>query len=127
MQRAAIQRILGVLLMILSVSMLPPIAVSLYYKDGTILSFVLGFVSTFFAGLILWFPVRNYHREMRLRDGFIVVAMFWLVLGVCGAIPFVLASNPNPCEQCYHLVCGKTDCVRFHNLQSLFLILQFLY
>lgn len=81
--------------MILSVSMLPPIAVSLYYKDGTILSFVLGFVSTFFAGLILWFPVRNYHREMRLRDGFIVVAMFWLVLGVCGAIPFVLASNPN--------------------------------
>ncbi len=94
MQRAAIQRILGILLMIISLSMLPPIPVSLWYTDGSALPFFLAFLTTITAGLMLWFPVKSFRKEMRLRDGFIVVVMYWVVLGLAGSLPLILSATP---------------------------------
>ena len=95
MQRAAIQRILGILLMIISLSMLPPVLVSWWYEDGAMMPFLLAFLLTLGTGLVLWLPVRDFRKEMRLRDGFIVVAMFWLVLGLSGSVPLVLSALPD--------------------------------
>ena len=36
------------------------------------------------SGALIWYPVRNETRELRLRDGFLVVALFWVVLGLFG-------------------------------------------
>ena len=87
MNWTVVQRVLGLLLMMFSVTMLPPILVSLIYSDGAWLSFVEGFAMTLLAGLLLWAPVRRVRKEMRLRDGFLVVAAFWTVLGSFGAAP----------------------------------------
>ena len=87
-----VQRILGLLLMMFSLTMLPPIPVSLFYQDGAWLPFVQGFGLTFTAGLVCWLPVRRMRRELRLRDGFLVVASFWTVLGTFGAAPLYLAD-----------------------------------
>ena len=92
MNWSVVQRILGLLLMIFSVTMLPPIPFSLYYGDGGWLPFLQGFGLTLLAGLIIWAPVRNVRRELRLRDGFLVVASFWTVLGTFGAAPLYLAD-----------------------------------
>ena len=35
---------------------------------------------------------RRQHADMRLRDGFIVVVMFWTVLGAFGTLPFLLSD-----------------------------------
>jgi trk system potassium uptake protein TrkH len=94
MQLKAIQRILGILLMVFSLSMVPPTAVSLYYDDGTFWPFFDAFLVLLGLGLILWLPVRTHRKEMRLRDGFIVVAMFWIALGLAGALPLALAERP---------------------------------
>ena len=40
MQRAAIQRVLGLLLMVFSVTLLPPAVVSLIYADGSLAAFI---------------------------------------------------------------------------------------
>ena len=95
MQATAIQRIVGLLLMVFSTTMLPPALVSLLYGDGADRPFLLGFGLTLVTGLILWLPSRNVRSELRLRDGFVVVVMFWAVLGVFGALPFALAENPH--------------------------------
>jgi len=95
MQRAAIQKILGLLLMVISISMFPPVMVSWLYADGAMFSFILAFFATLLGGTALWYPVKGFQKEMRLRDGFIVVAMFWLVLGVSGSLPLILASTPD--------------------------------
>ncbi len=87
MNWAVVQRILGLLLMMFSVTMLPPILFSLYYGDQTWLPFVEGFGLTFAAGFLCWLPVHRTRRELRLRDGFLVVASFWTVLGSFGAAP----------------------------------------
>ncbi len=95
MHLRVVQRILGMLLMLYSVTMVPPIAVSVYYGDGQRDSFIEAFAITFVAGLIAWLPARNDKRELRLRDGFLVAAVFWLGLGSFGALPLFLAETPS--------------------------------
>lgn len=95
MRLTAVQRIVGLLLMVFSTTMLPPLVVSLLYRDGAHAPFGLGFLLTLATGLVLWFPARRIRGELRLRDGFVVVVMFWLVLGLFGALPFALADNPH--------------------------------
>lgn len=88
-----VQRILGLLLMVFSLTMLPPIGFSLFFGDGAWLPFIQGFALTLFFGLLIWFPVRRARRDLRLRDGFVVVAAFWTVLGTFGAAPLYLADT----------------------------------
>ena len=95
MQLFVVQRILGLLLGLFSVSMLPPMLVSWWYDDGVLIAFFGAFGLILASGLVLWLPVRRHRRELRLRDGFIVVVMFWVALGLCGSIPLLLASNPD--------------------------------
>jgi trk system potassium uptake protein TrkH len=94
MADSPIQRVLGLLLTIFSLSMLPPIAFSLYFRDGTAGEFFESFLVVAIVGLLLWFPARRSERELRLRDGFLIVASFWIVLGSFGAAPLLLADRP---------------------------------
>ena len=87
MNWTVVQRILGLLLMMFSLTMLPPIIISLIFNDGMWLPFVEGFGLTLLAGLICWAPVHRSKKDLRLRDGFLVVAAFWTVLGTFGAAP----------------------------------------
>ncbi|MDT8383520.1 MAG: TrkH family potassium uptake protein [Gammaproteobacteria bacterium] len=95
MQYPVIQRIIGLLLMVFSFTTMPPVAVGLWYGDGATYPFIAAFFITLAAGLLMWFPVRRIKMEMRLRGGFIVVAVFWLVLGISGSIPFMLSETPH--------------------------------
>ena len=81
-------RITGVLLMIFSVAMLPSLLLALYDQDGSARPFGLAFGINILAGLAIWLPFRDADRDLRIRDGFLVTALFWIVLGCFGAIPF---------------------------------------
>ncbi|MDH3932186.1 MAG: hypothetical protein OET16_08190 [Chromatiales bacterium] len=54
MHLRAVFRILGVLLMAFSLTMLPPLGVSLYYQDGTWLPFTEGFIVILVTGLAVF-------------------------------------------------------------------------
>lgn len=90
-----VQRILGILLMTFSLTMLPPIFVSYLYQESSWVAFLQGFFLTLMAGLMLWIPSRRSKNDLRLRDGFIIVAAFWTVLGLFGAVPLYLAEIPS--------------------------------
>lgn len=94
MNWTVVQRILGLLLMMFSVTMLPPVIVSFIFRDNSAMPFVHGFILTLICGLLIWAPVRNSRKDLRLRDGFLVVASFWTVLGTFGAAPLYLADVP---------------------------------
>lgn len=95
MQLLVIQRILGILLSLFSLTMFPPLAISLFSSDGTTVPFLSAFALILSIGLILWFPVRNIKNELRLRDGFVVVVLFWVGLGITGSVPLILSDTPD--------------------------------
>lgn len=92
MHYAIISKILGLLLMLFSMTMLPPIALSLVFSDGATVAFFLAFAITLITGMVAWFPVHKIKQDLRTRDGFLVTALFWLVLGLYGSLPFIIAE-----------------------------------
>jgi len=90
---SAVQRVLGLLLAMFSGTMLFPILVSLLYADGTWTAFAKAFLMILGSGVAIWWPVRKETRDLRLRDGFLVVALFWVVLGMFGAAPLLFAES----------------------------------
>lgn len=95
MKYAVIQRILGFLIMVFSGSLIPPIIVSLLYQDGGSQPFTLTFVGSLLTGLLIWYPVRKANDDLRAREGFFIVAMFWVVLSSIASLPFHFSAAPH--------------------------------
>jgi trk system potassium uptake protein len=95
MQFRVIQRVLGLLLALFSITLLPPMMIAWWTQDGALFAFSMALLITVTFGFALWFPVRKVKKELRLRDGFIVVVLFWAGLGLTGAVPLVLSDNPH--------------------------------
>ncbi|WP_300350707.1 potassium transporter TrkG, partial [uncultured Alcanivorax sp.] len=93
MHFALISKILGLLLVVFSFTMMPPVAVSYWYQEGSEGPFLVSFVITLLLGLALWLPFFKHKEELQTRDGFLVVTLFWSVLGVIGALPLYISND----------------------------------
>ncbi|AXV63826.1 potassium transporter [Pseudoalteromonas lipolytica] len=95
MQFRTIIKILGQLVALFSITMVPPALVSLIYKDGGGVPFVLAFIFSVVIGLAAYYPNRHEHGDLKAREGFLIVVLFWLVLGSFAAVPLVFLQEPN--------------------------------
>lgn len=95
MQIKSVIRILGLLLMLFSLAIIPPILVSIIYQDNETWSFFYAFILIFVSGLLLWLPAMQAKTDLKLRDGFIIVVLFWFVLSSFGSLPLLLSSSLN--------------------------------
>ena len=94
MQYRAIIRILGLLVALFSVTMLPPAFISVVYGDGGGLAFIVAFFFILLTGLLVWYPNRKNRADLRAKEGFLLVVLFWTVLATFGALPFALLDQP---------------------------------
>lgn len=110
MQFAMALKIIGVLLILFSTTMLPSLFIGLIASDGTAAAFATGFGTTLFSGVTMWLPTRHLTRDLSIRDGFVVTALFWLVLGLFGAIPLWLSPQIalSPTEAIFESISGLT-------------------
>lgn len=104
----AITRLFGILLMLYSLSFMPSVGVAAIYADGQWGTFLGSFLISFAAGLVLWLPNRRARSELTVRDGFLVVALFWILLGVVGALPFILGLHLDLTDAVFESVSGFT-------------------
>jgi trk system potassium uptake protein TrkH len=95
MNFSMISKVLGMLMMIFSLTLLPPIFVSYVFEEGAHQDFLLSFAVIFSIGMIMWLPFSAKKTELRARDGLLITVMFWLQLGIVGALPFYLADSIN--------------------------------
>ncbi len=108
MRLAHAARVLGIFLMLFSLSLLPPLALSRWYGDGEAPHFLYSMCAIFAAGLVLWLPSRGRHVELRNRDGFLVVAFYWIGLGLLGALPFMFGPHLSYVDSVFEAVSGFT-------------------
>lgn len=94
MHLAVVFKTLGILLVLFSSTLLPPVAVSWWYGDNAGTAFIQAFVIALVTGGVLWLVTHRNRRDMRFRDGFMVVVLFWTVLAFFGALPLYLAPDP---------------------------------
>ncbi|MFP1817247.1 Trk system potassium transporter TrkH [Lonsdalea quercina] len=95
MHLRAITRIVGLLVILFSGTMFIPGLVALIYRDGAGKAFTQTFIAALIIGLVLWFPNRKHRHELKAREGFLIVVLFWTVLGSVGALPFLFTDRPN--------------------------------
>lgn len=82
---------LGGIIFLFGLTMLAPVGVSWYFDDGAQTAYDEAIVLTLAAGLLLWLGTRRRTRvELRVRDGFLLVALTWAVLPVFGAVPLFI-------------------------------------
>lgn len=95
MHLTVVQKVLGLLLMLFSLAMLPPAGVSWWYEDGTMRGFLTAAAILLGLGFLVWLPACRSRQGLRLREGFLVVTLFWSVLGLAGGLPLYLAKAPD--------------------------------
>jgi len=80
---------LGLIVMIFGLLMGFPIGISYYLQDGAHLAFDNAVLFTVTAGLATWLLTRGKRRDLRVPDGFLLVAASWIVLPIFGALPLM--------------------------------------
>ena len=110
MNLSSVQRILGLIITLFSSAMVPPMVVAVYFGETSWQPFAQAFGILLSIGLAIWLPVCRQHRELRIRDGFLVLALFWPLLGLCSAAPFLFGSTPelNLTDAFFEAVAGIT-------------------
>ena len=108
MRHSVIVRTLGVLLLLFSTTLLPPIALSVIYGDGELSQFSITFAIALVLGLSLWLPLHRHKQTIRSRDGFLIVAMMWTAMSLLGAVPFMLALDMSFADAFFESASGYT-------------------
>ena len=90
---APVLRVVGALLMFLSIGFLPPLGFALASGDGTAISFIVSLAVVAATGFALYWPVRRNRRELRVADGFLVVVACWGAVALAGSLPLMLVLD----------------------------------
>lgn len=83
-------RALGVSLALFSLTLLVPLIYSHVVHDGAESAYSLAFFSALGSGVLLWVLTRKHKRELKIREGFLMVVLIWSVLPLYASLPFYI-------------------------------------
>lgn len=91
---SSIFRITGIVLMVIGSSMLPSILVCVIYDEpGVYMPFIYTMAITLVLGITLIKFFVHDSRPLKVRDGFFIVSLCWIVSCVVGAVPFMVTGS----------------------------------
>lgn len=103
-------KILGKIMILEGVLMLAPLTVSIIYKEGarSAIAFAATSAVLILLGALLQIP-RPERTFLYQKEGFSLVAIVWIVMGLFGAVPFVINGDiPNYIDAVFEIVSGFT-------------------
>ena len=83
----------GLILIMFSFTMLPPILVSLIYDENIHSAFFKSFNICYLVGFLLWIYNRASEYNIRSYEGFFIVVLVWIILCAASALPFIFAID----------------------------------
>jgi trk system potassium uptake protein TrkH len=87
----AVAHVLGLMMAFFGLVYLLPIAWSLAVRDGAALDFVIAAGINAVVGLGVAVVTRRWRRELKPRDGFVLVTASWALMSASAAIPLMVA------------------------------------
>ncbi len=103
-----IARLLGLVLLILAALLLLPLIVGLIYGENAA-PFGVTIAVAAVAGALLVTCFRPSSTELYAKEGFATVGLAWIVMGLLGALPFVLSGDiPNYLDAVFETTSGLT-------------------
>lgn len=111
MNHRMILSLLGNVLLLIAGVLLLPVIVALCYRDREIIALLetIGICAVLGVGLSLLRPKNPQKRTMHAREGFVMVALAWILISLVGALPFWLSGAiPSYLDAVFETVSGFT-------------------
>ena len=87
----AVAHVLGLMMAFFAVVYTLPLLVSVIFQDGYAHFYLAAAAINVVFGLGVAAVTRRYKRELKSRDGFLLVTLAWVLMSLSGAVPFFLA------------------------------------
>jgi trk system potassium uptake protein TrkH len=99
---------LSPIILIFGLIMLVPLGVSVYYQDAAINAYDGGVAITILVGLVMWLLTRSSKRELKTRDGFLIVALTWTLIPAFATLPLMFYMNTTFTHAYFETMSGLT-------------------
>ena len=104
-----IVHLMGLLLICNGFFMLLASFVSALYKDGVTLSVFTAALTTLFAGYLAMIYTRGHRKEVKKKEGYIIVTCGWLVMSISGVLPYLFSGAiPDLTNAFFETISGYT-------------------
>jgi len=101
-------RVFGLLLVCFALTLLVPLIFSWWWNDGANSAYDEAFLLTLAVGVALWWPARHERRELKVRDGFLMVVLVWTVLPVFASMPLLFQLGVSFTDAYFEAMSGLT-------------------
>lgn len=89
--------------------MLLAAVVSGIYQDGATLSITLASITTMFVGVFSMYYTRGHKKEVKQKEGYIIVTFGWIVMSISGMLPYLFSGAiPDITNAFFETVSGYT-------------------
>ena len=87
-----ILHLMGLLLLVNGGFILLSSVVSFVYKDGVGLQMVYAGVVVLLVGLVTMFTTKNHKKEIKKREGYLIVTLGWIIMSLTGTMPYLFTG-----------------------------------
>ncbi|MDX1328817.1 MAG: potassium transporter TrkG, partial [Arenibacter sp.] len=101
--------LMGLLLLCNGGFMVLAAIVSGIYEDGVTLDIALAAIVTMLLGMLSMFYTREHDKEVKRREGYIIVTFGWLVMSASGMLPYLFSESiPGVTNAFFETISGYT-------------------
>jgi len=101
--------LMGLLLLCNGGFMLVAALVSGLYKDGVTIEITMAAIVTMLVGLVAMFFTRDHKKEVKPKEGYIIVTFGWLVMSASGMLPYLFTGAiPDITNAFFETISGYT-------------------
>lgn len=109
MNRRMVLSMVGRVVLLEAALMLPGLITSIIYRESCVWSFAVAIVASLAVGTFLTVAFKPSSKVIFAKEGFVIVALCWLVLSAIGALPFYLSREiPSYIDAFFETVSGFT-------------------
>ncbi len=108
-QTGIVFNVIGILLILLGCFMMIPMIYALLFEPEGWTALLYSGVISAFTGSVLWYRSRNSSKAIGKREGFLIVALGWLAIGIFSGLPFLFCHHLSmPVDAVFESVSGLT-------------------